>query len=620
MMAIQFVLAGTMALLGAATTVTLNEQLEAALYAEEQRGDLADAVARYRQILADFGENQAVAGQAQARLALCLLKLGQEDEALAAYRALLADFGAFGGAAPEACNTFTAHFRESEITEPYNRWIYFDDRTSDSGPRLLITLAGRDAPVELKAAADATVIQYLSTEAWGALPQLCVSQPDHNRSFIRFNLPDDLSAREVIRAELLLMSHQPSNPITEPFCVAVFGVDDPWEETTITWMNQPPVRPEEQASFVVLLGDADSATHRIDITNLTRAWLDGTLPNAGLSLRVASAIYGPAPLDLRNQRNPFPEEWVTTMDLDGLWQRMVYGEIGQPHLAGLWALIHRGREIEDHSREAILARATAALANKEANGYERWLSALLLSGIGGETSIPALLEALDGPESGVRTGVWMALGAAAAGDALPQASLEAAVAKESSPRVIAAAQKAMAGKYQWHLDPEPVDPGEEAAKSAGWVLAGNASNDYQLTQQDGPAGASAYVLRSRVTSIGEKRFGTMLKEVDAAPYRGKRLRLAASVEARDVADWAGLWMRIDDANGRPAGFDNMQDRPITGTAAATDYAVVLQVPEEAKTVVCGILLRGLGEVVLTEPELEIVGDDVPLTQMGPEVP
>jgi len=54
------------------------------------------------------------------------------------------------------------------------------------------------------------------------------------------------------------------------------------------------------------------------------------------------------------------------------------------------------------------------------------------------------------------------------------------------------------------------------------------------------------------------------------------------------------WMRVDKSTGAPPlAFDNMQDRPITGTADWKSYAVVLDIPEGAT----GIFLWSTGRGV-----------------------
>jgi hypothetical protein len=71
-------------------------------------------------------------------------------------------------------------------------------------------------------------------------------------------------------------------------------------------------------------------------------------------------------------------------------------------------------------------------------------------------------------------------------------------------------------------------------------------------------------------------------------------------------------MRVDKQSTAVA-FDNMQDRPITGTTDWQDYAVVLNVSQDATGIFFGVLLTGPGTVWLNGVKVEVVGSDVATT-------
>ena len=98
-------------------------------------------------------------------------------------------------------------------------------------------------------------------------------------------------------------------------------------------------------------------------------------------------------------------------------------------------------------------------------------------------------------------------------------------------------------------------------------------------------------------------------------YRGTRVRLVAYIKTRDVAQWAGLWMRVDGLQDEILSFDNMESRPIIGTVDWTPYAVVLDVPAESAYIAFGILLVGEGNVWIDDVTLDVVSEDVPLTAL-----
>jgi len=98
----------------------------------------------------------------------------------------------------------------------------------------------------------------------------------------------------------------------------------------------------------------------------------------------------------------------------------------------------------------------------------------------------------------------------------------------------------------------------------------------------------------------------------ADDYRGKRVRFSALAKSDAVEGWAGLWMRVDEGE-KSVAFDNMQQRPITGTQDWTRYSVVLDVSENADGIFFGTLTNGKGQVWVSSIRFEEVGTDVPVT-------
>lgn len=59
----------------------------------------------------------------------------------------------------------------------------------------------------------------------------------------------------------------------------------------------------------------------------------------------------------------------------------------------------------------------------------------------------------------------------------------------------------------------------------------------------------------------------------------------------------------------------MRDRPLRGTAGWTEAANVLDIGAEAASAHFGVLLAGAGAVDLARPRFEVVGPDVPVTEL-----
>jgi len=145
----------------------------------------------------------------------------------------------------------------------------------------------------------------------------------------------------------------------------------------------------------------------------------------------------------------------------------------------------------------------------------------------------------------------------------------------------------------------------------GWQISGSAPGDYEVALADGKKGGSAASLKSVVNETDG--FGTLMQTISATNYHGKRLRLTAAIEASNVEGWAGLWMRIDGQNGEILGFDNMQERPITGSIDWNMYQVVLDVPDRSEAIAFGVLLVGSGMVLIDDVRFDEVGKDVAIT-------
>ncbi len=159
-------------------------------------------------------------------------------------------------------------------------------------------------------------------------------------------------------------------------------------------------------------------------------------------------------------------------------------------------------------------------------------------------------------------------------------------------------------------------PRAHAAVPEGWIAAGSHPQDYEMAVDRGMSAPSQKappaVIRAKTAEA--QGFGTLMQMFKADRYRGKRVRLSAQAASENVADWAGLWMRIDPkGGGRPTAFDNMQSRPIKGSTRWTRHEVVLDVAPDAEAIAFGVLLAGKGAVWVTSVRLEEVPRSVPTT-------
>src|SRR5437016_11680460 len=150
----------------------------------------------------------------------------------------------------------------------------------------------------------------------------------------------------------------------------------------------------------------------------------------------------------------------------------------------------------------------------------------------------------------------------------------------------------------------------------GWFLAGSKPAAYESSVDNVNmfSGLPSAYLKSKTPQV-EEGFGTLMQNFSADQYVGKRVRFGAFVKSEGVERWSGLWMRVDGKPGQTLAFDNMQNRAIKGVTGWKEYEVVLDVPEGATGIFFGILLDGPGSVWMSGTKVEVVGPNVPSTNM-----
>ncbi len=153
-------------------------------------------------------------------------------------------------------------------------------------------------------------------------------------------------------------------------------------------------------------------------------------------------------------------------------------------------------------------------------------------------------------------------------------------------------------------------------KIKGWFLSGSHPFNYEIgiDRRIAHQGKASGYLRSK-TVQDPQEFATMMQEFKADNYRGKRLKLSGYIKAEQVEQFSGLWMRVDSASEDVLQFDNMSNRPITGTQNWNHYSIILDIPENSATISFGILLSGKGCIWADQLTFTEVGLDIPTTNI-----
>jgi RNA polymerase sigma-70 factor (ECF subfamily) len=135
---------------------------------------------------------------------------------------------------------------------------------------------------------------------------------------------------------------------------------------------------------------------------------------------------------------------------------------------------------------------------------------------------------------------------------------------------------------------------------------GTHDQDYSCTTEDGRA-----ILAAAVPEPAG--FAYLSQEIEAEDYRGRRATFRGDLRTTEVADRAGLVLRVTcperPGRQRPAGHDPRDDPEnhfafVTGTRDWTRYEVTAQIPPDAGNIIFGVFLNGPGQVELRNPQLD----------------
>lgn len=158
----------------------------------------------------------------------------------------------------------------------------------------------------------------------------------------------------------------------------------------------------------------------------------------------------------------------------------------------------------------------------------------------------------------------------------------------------------------------------------GWLKAGSKPKSYDMgiDKGAGQTGTNAATIKSIDKKIDG--FGTLMQNFLPDNYLGKRIRMSGFLKTKNVSDWSGFWLRIDNKGDKEnsLGFDNMHDgktdRSVKGTTNWTKYEIVLDVPLNSSNIAFGALLVGTGQIWFDNLKFEIVDNSIPTTGIGNE--
>jgi C-terminal processing protease CtpA/Prc len=103
-------------------------------------------------------------------------------------------------------------------------------------------------------------------------------------------------------------------------------------------------------------------------------------------------------------------------------------------------------------------------------------------------------------------------------------------------------------------------------------------------------------------------FSTLHRAI-AIDFAGTTVELRGFLRTEQVSQLAGLWLR-EDGETPTLAFENMANRPVTGTTEWTEYSIKLPVHPEARKLFLGALLVGTGKLWVDDMQVLVDGKAV----------
>jgi hypothetical protein len=155
----------------------------------------------------------------------------------------------------------------------------------------------------------------------------------------------------------------------------------------------------------------------------------------------------------------------------------------------------------------------------------------------------------------------------------------------------------------------------DAQSAFKWTLGGPAASNYIMTADGAPLDVPGASLSLKSATTMASAFGSLSGSIPADTFAGRRVRISADIETKDVSTSASVWLRADSA-GKMLILDNGADQGIKGTTTEPKHMdVTVYVPPSTTTLVFGLLLSGTGEATARNVRLvarPVVAANAPL--------
>src|SRR5262249_45718160 len=152
----------------------------------------------------------------------------------------------------------------------------------------------------------------------------------------------------------------------------------------------------------------------------------------------------------------------------------------------------------------------------------------------------------------------------------------------------------------------------DSATGIGWLLTApitdkfEASSDAKVTFRGKPsARLQSDVMRADLASL--------VQTIDADQYRGKRIRYSTFAKTKRVEGWTGAWIRIDSRHNEFRSYEDTHNVNLQGDHDWTALTLVVDVPEDARSIDLGLSQEGSGTSWFGPVSVETVENNVRTT-------
>jgi hypothetical protein len=133
----------------------------------------------------------------------------------------------------------------------------------------------------------------------------------------------------------------------------------------------------------------------------------------------------------------------------------------------------------------------------------------------------------------------------------------------------------------------------------GWFLSGGGKDSYEAIYEP-----DTKVVVMKPTSDPHGQWATLMKNVAAAPYAGKKIRVRLFVKGNGVTGRGEVWARAS-APHSPEDAPSTTT-PIAATGEMKEYAVTIDVKDNARIVEYGASIAGPGELRVGADAIDVL--------------